>query len=59
MYHTHGNLKTKHQRSDIVTLFREIVNAYNFKEFSKFMVEIENKSHDVWEYLTVKVGVEY
>ncbi|XP_022883239.1 uncharacterized protein LOC111399992 [Olea europaea var. sylvestris] len=58
MYHIQENLKTKYQGKGIVTLFRRAAEAYDFQEFEKFMVEIESKSYDAWEYLT-EMGIEH
>jgi hypothetical protein len=32
--------------NSIVALFKRVEYAYNFEEFDKFMVKIENKSQD-------------
>ncbi|XP_022876945.1 uncharacterized protein LOC111395175 [Olea europaea var. sylvestris] len=58
MYHVQGNLKIKYRGKGIVALFRRAAEAYNFEEFEKFMVEINNKSHAAWEYLT-EMGIKH
>ncbi|XP_022861628.1 uncharacterized protein LOC111382004 [Olea europaea var. sylvestris] len=58
MYHIQENLKIKYRGKDIVTLFRKAVKAYSFQEFEKFIIEIESKSYDAWEYLT-EMGIEH
>ncbi|XP_022851893.1 uncharacterized protein LOC111373571 [Olea europaea var. sylvestris] len=52
MYHIQGNLKSKYRGKGIIVLFRRAAKTYRFEEFKKFMVEIDNKSHAAWEYLT-------
>ncbi|XP_022861879.1 uncharacterized protein LOC111382206 [Olea europaea var. sylvestris] len=58
MYHIQGNLKTRYRGNGVVALFRRAAEAYSFKEFNKFMVEIDSKSNAAWEYLT-EMGIEH
>lgn len=39
-------------------MFRRAAEVYSFQKFEKFMVEIESKSYDAWEYLT-EMGIEH